>query len=75
VAIILGKSEREVPTVREIENWHGLSRAERNVLRDLRKHMKTGRADHRGLTIQGCNREQSARVETVHDRIGIEPNP
>jgi len=40
-AVVLQKGEREVPTVREIENWHGLSRAERNVLRDLRKHMKT----------------------------------
>src|SRR5258706_7028565 len=40
-AIVLHKGEREVSTLREIENWRGLSRAERNVLRDLRKHMKT----------------------------------
>lgn len=40
-AVVLHKGEREVPTVREIENWDGLSRGERNVLRDLRKRMKT----------------------------------
>jgi hypothetical protein len=40
-AAVLHKGERDVPTLREIENWRGLSRGERGVLRDLRKHMKT----------------------------------
>lgn len=41
VADILREGEREIHSPDEIDTWTGLTRAERRVLRGIRKHMRT----------------------------------
>jgi hypothetical protein len=63
-AVVLQKGEREAPAMREIENWGGLSRGERNVLRDLRKRMKTQ------TTMAGSRGWARTTHEEIAERVG-----
>jgi hypothetical protein len=59
IAILLEKMEREVYSEEEINNWGGLSRAERSVLIGIRKHMRERTSS------KGPKGWRSARVEDI----------